>query len=238
MPASQASALFDIVGEGAPVGLAFVDTELRFVRINAPLRRSTGGRSKQHVGRRIDEVLPELADALVPIYQHVLETGEPMLEREMCARRASSHVRHVLASWFPVRDDGEIMGVGAVVVDITDRKAAELRLQGVVQQLPVGVAIVDTDGRVSLGNHQLDEMGLRPQAGFGSHLGEPISRAGAPDGKPYLLAEYPVVRSLRKGEVVRGEEITYVREDGSRSARSRPTRRRSATAAWSSRAWR
>jgi hypothetical protein len=42
VPQSQASALFDIVGEGAPVGLAFVDTELRFVRINAALAAING----------------------------------------------------------------------------------------------------------------------------------------------------------------------------------------------------
>ena len=76
-------------------------------------------------------------------------------------------MRHVLASWFPVREEDEITGVGAVVVDITDRKTAELRLQGVLQQLPVGVAIVDADGTVPLGNRQLEEMGLSPQAGFG-----------------------------------------------------------------------
>ena len=108
-------------------------------------------------------------------------------------------MRHVLASWFPVRDEGEITGVGVVVVDITDRKSAELRLQGVVQQLPVGVAIVDADGSVSLGNRQLDEMGLRPQAGFGTHMSESGFEGWRPDGTAYLLGEYPVMRSLRTG---------------------------------------
>ena len=71
-------------------------------------------------------------------------------------------MRHVLASWFPVHIEGEITGVGVVVVDITDRKAAELRLQGVLQQLPVGVVIADADGPVLLGNEQLEAIGLTP----------------------------------------------------------------------------
>ncbi len=215
MSGSEASALFDVVGEGAPVGLAFVDRELRFVRINAALAKINGRPIEYHLGRRIDEALPELAEELVPIYQQVLATGEAVLERELTGEMpGSGRLRHVLASWFPVRQDGEITGVGAVVVDITDRKAAELRLQGVLQQLPVGVAIVDADGHVALGNRQLEEMGLSPQAGFGSPLAESGFEGSRPDGRLYTLEELPIVRSLRKGEIVRGEEITYVRADG------------------------
>ena len=79
----------------------------------------------------------------------MLTTGEAVLEREVTGEMpGSGRVRHVLASWFPVRHEDKITGVGVVVVDITDRKSAELRLQGVLQQLPVGVAIVDADGSV------------------------------------------------------------------------------------------
>jgi PAS domain S-box-containing protein len=216
VPTSQASALFDIVGSGAPVGLGLVDTDLRFVRVNDALAAINGRPVEEHVGRRIDEVLPELADALVPVYQHVLDTGEPILEREIVRETASSHVRHVLASWFPVRVDGRIVGVGAVVVDITGRKEAELRLQGVVQQLPVGVLIVDADGRVLLGNQQLATMGLRTWTGEGEQLGETQFVGWRADGTPYETADYPLFRTLRSGAVIRGEEITYVRGDGVR----------------------
>ena len=64
MSASEASALFDVVGEGAPVGLALVDTELRFVRINSALCAINGRPRELHIGRRIDEVLPEMASVL------------------------------------------------------------------------------------------------------------------------------------------------------------------------------
>jgi PAS domain S-box-containing protein len=189
---SHASALFDIVGEGAPVGLAFVDTDLRYVRINAALAAINGRPAADHLGRRIDEVLPEIADEVEPIYRHVLETGEPVLEREVTRETApGTHVRHVLASWFPVRVEGRIAGVGAVVVDITDRKEAEQRLQSVLEQLPVGVVIADANGTILRGNRQLDAIGLEPP-------------------------EEILQRSLRTGAVVRGEEIAYVGDDGNR----------------------
>jgi len=49
VPTSQASALFDIVGAGAPVGLALVDTDLRFVRVNDALAAINGLLSRSQV---------------------------------------------------------------------------------------------------------------------------------------------------------------------------------------------
>jgi PAS domain S-box-containing protein len=213
LSASEASALFDVVGEGAPVGLAFVDTELRFVRINAALAAINGRSVEYHLGRRIDEALPELADELVPIYRQVLATGEPILERELTGESpVTGRVRHVLASWFPVRVGGDITGVGAVVIDITDRKAAEVRLEGVLRQLPVGVIIADADGRLVRGNEQLTALGLSPAAGYGSNIGDSGFVAWHPDGRRYEVAEFPILRSLRSGEVIRGEEMEYEHE--------------------------
>jgi PAS domain S-box-containing protein len=230
--ASEASALFDVVGEGAPVGLAFLDTELRFVRINAALAAINGRPAEEHLGRRIDEVVPEIADELMPIYRHVLETGEPILERELTAQApGSGHVRHVLASWFPVVVEGEIAGIGAVVIDITDRKDAELRLEGVLRQLPVGVVIADADGHVILTNQRLREMGMEP-APSGTPLEEAEFVAWHVDGRPYKREEWPLTRSLSRGEVVRGEEMEYARGDGTHrviEANSAPIRDRGGT---------
>jgi PAS domain S-box-containing protein len=124
---NEASAMFDVVGEGAPVGLAFLDADLRFVRINAALAAINGRPVSEHLGRRLEDVLPEIAAEVVPIYRRVLETGTPVIEREVTGEMtASGEIRHVLASWFPVQV-ADARGVGVVVVDITDRKSAELR---------------------------------------------------------------------------------------------------------------
>ena len=213
MSTSEASALFDVVGEGAPVGLAFVDTDLRFVRINAALAAINGRPAAEHIGRRVHEALPELAADLVPVYRHVLETGEPVIEKELSGETPSGRVRHVLASWFPVRVGGDIAGVGVVVVDVTARKTAEERLRTVVQQLPVGVVIADAAGNLVLGNERLEDMGLSR-----GPTGLPIDSEEAlfwrPDGRPYEPADWPLSRALATGEVVHGEEMEFVRADG------------------------
>ncbi len=215
MSASEASALFDVVGEGAPVGLAFVDTDLRFIRINAALAAINGRPREAHLGSRLEDVLPEMADVLVPIYRQVLETGEPVAERELTAQHpGTGRIRHVLASWFPARVAGEISGVGVVVVDITDRKAAELRLEGVLRQLPVGVVITDADGTVVLENRRMGELGL-PVVTPGVRIEQARFDATHPDGRPLTQDEWPLSRALARGEVVRGQEIRFTRADGS-----------------------
>ena len=186
------------------MGLAFVDSDLRFVRINAALAAINGRPVEHHLGRRVDEALPELAGELMPIYRHVLETGEPVLERELSGSTPGSGPRHVMGSWFPVRVGSEITGVGVVVVDITARRAAEMRLEGVLEQLPAGVVIADAEGRVVLTNPRLEEIGITRHPS-----GTPLTEARFPawhaDGRPYEREDWPLSRSLARGEVVRGE---------------------------------
>ena len=213
--ANEASALFDVVGEGAPVGLAFVDTGLRYVRINAALAQINGRSIEYHLGRRVDDALPEFAADLLPIYRQVLDTGRPVLERELTGERPDGRVRHVVASWFPIRQAGTIAGVGVVVVDVTARKTAEMRLEGVLRQLPVGVVIADADGRVMLTNGRLEEMGLSTSPS-GAQLAEQQASFWRPDGTLYANDEWPLTRALQGGEVVRAEEMEFARADGSR----------------------
>ena len=125
-----------------------------------------------------------------------------------------------------MRIDGEVTGVGAVVIDVTDLKAAEMRLEGVLRQLPVGVVIADAAGRVLLTNQRLGEMGMSV-APSGTYLAEAEFAAWHGDGRPYAREEWPLARSLTRGEVVRGEEMEFAGSDGSRrvlEANSAPIR--------------
>jgi PAS domain S-box-containing protein len=144
----QASALFDVLGEDAPVGLAVVGRDLRFLRVNAALAALNGCAAEAHLGRRVDEVLPEIADELVPIFEHVLATGESVLEREVTGQESDGQPRAVLASWFPVRVDGRVEGVGVLVLDITERRRAAERQALLVEAGEVLDAAVGVDARL------------------------------------------------------------------------------------------
>src|SRR3954451_11092633 len=127
--AERSLALLDTLFATAPVGLAFFDSEMRYVRINAALAEINGVPIDDHLGRSVQEVLPEAAQAVSDQIRTVYETGEPAtdLEVEVATRREPGQVHIFNASYYPVRSpDGEIIGVGAVVADITERQRAQL----------------------------------------------------------------------------------------------------------------
>ena len=114
----------------APVGLAFYDRNLRYLKINETLAALNGVPAEEHIGRTAGQVIPAIADKVEPLLRSVLESGEPVLGKELRgATAATPEERYWLASYYPVRSgDGEVIGVGAVVADLTERTRGQLRL--------------------------------------------------------------------------------------------------------------
>ncbi len=114
----------------APVGLGFVDTDLRYLRLNEQLASINGRPVAEHIGRTLREVIPEIAPQVEPVYRRVIETGEPALNFEVHGSTLAGPERDFLVSYYPVKsDDGSVQGVSIVVQDITGRKQAEAALR-------------------------------------------------------------------------------------------------------------
>lgn len=130
--AQESYAQLDTLLVSAPVGIGFWDRELRFVRVNDALAAVNRKTPEEHVGRTLEEVIPTLAPTLVPLYRQVLESGEPLVHTESTDDDALiiGERRHWLSSYYPVRTpEGEVIGVGAVIMEITDRRRADDRLR-------------------------------------------------------------------------------------------------------------
>ncbi|MCU0536756.1 MAG: PAS domain S-box protein [Hydrococcus sp. Prado102] len=111
----------------APIGLCFVDTELRFVRINARLAEINGLPASEHIGRTLREVIPEMADQLEPLYRHVIESAEAILNLEVRGtnRAKPGLERDWLLSLHPLQgEDRRVLGVNVTVQEITEQQAA------------------------------------------------------------------------------------------------------------------
>jgi signal transduction histidine kinase len=127
-------ALLDTVFRGAPIGLAFVDRELRFVRVNEALAAMNGAPVEAHLGRTVAEVLGPLVPSVAPMFEAVFRTGQPLLDREILSASpgADAPQRTYLASYYPVATaEGRTEWVGCIVSDVTERRrAAEVLVQG------------------------------------------------------------------------------------------------------------
>lgn len=124
--------------ETAPVGLCFVDRDLRYVRINDVLAAANGIPASEHIGRTIREIIPQLADQLEPMYTQVFASGESLQNVEL--QRATSGELAKRSFWnvsiSPLKDEtGLILGCNVVVQDITLLKQAEESLRHLSSQL-------------------------------------------------------------------------------------------------------
>jgi PAS domain S-box-containing protein len=128
----EAVALLDTLLDSAPVGFAFFDRELRYQRVNETLARFTGMTPATLLGRTVPEILPGLASVADQSLRPVLETGRAQVGVEVRGRIPAEPdtERFWLSSYYPVDDAaGSRLGVGVIVVEITERKAAEEALR-------------------------------------------------------------------------------------------------------------
>jgi PAS domain S-box-containing protein len=117
--AEQSVGLLDTFFAIAPVGLGFVDNDLRYVRVNDAFAGFSGRPAGEHSGCTARELLAAgLGERVAELHERVLESGEPLLDVELTDGRRSWS-----ASYTPVRGlDGQVIGLGVVLVDVTERR--------------------------------------------------------------------------------------------------------------------
>ncbi|QRN95027.1 PAS domain S-box protein [Archangium violaceum] len=104
---------------------------------------------------------------------------------------------------------------------LREAEAQRALFDAVLQQMPSGVLVAEPSGKLVLASARVEQI-LR----FPFRASQGVSEYGAsirgihPDGRPYRCEEWPLARSLLSGEVVEGEEMEVVRQDGSRATLS------------------
>jgi PAS domain S-box-containing protein len=106
------------------VGIALIDLDFRYTRVNEAIAAMTGLTVEQHVGRDVREVLPHVAETIGPAMQRVIETGEPQLSTEVRGPQVTAFVDYV-----PIHDrSGKCTGLAVMVVDITELRSTQATL--------------------------------------------------------------------------------------------------------------
>lgn len=130
--AERTKALLDAVFENAPIGLGFLDQNLKIQDINIALARMGETARAANVGDDLWSVLPTIQERLEPTLRATLTRGVAAadVEVEIPRRNNPQHVRHLSLSLYPLRARGQALpvGVGIVAVDTTAKRLAEKRL--------------------------------------------------------------------------------------------------------------
>ena len=173
----EAFALLDALWETAPVGLCYVDRELRYRRVNSAVLDMDGGSADERLGRTVEEVHGPVGAVIAEGLRAVLADGMPRLD--VPVRGRLWHGRGPFQEWrmyyYPVRGpDDAIIGVGVVLVDVTaaertrrelaaaaaEREHALNRYQSLVEATSAAVWTREADGSA-----RRDAPGLRAITG-------------------------------------------------------------------------
>ena len=148
---AESLTLMEAMQSGAPVGFAFVDTDFRIVQLNLTLAEVNGSPAEDQVGKTVAEMVPDVWAQMRPVYERVLSSGEPEVNLEVERERGTAgDLRSWLSSYYPVRVEGEVIGIGVIVIDITDRTEAEHFRAAVMDTIVEGLYVLDRNGRLQI----------------------------------------------------------------------------------------
>ena len=214
---AESLALVDTLLAGSPLGIAILDRDLRYVRVNPALAAINGIPPEAHIGRRKDEIVPDVTAQIGQRVRRILDTGEPLVEVEVVRQRPPNRdgPGHYLVSCYPVQDgEGKVLGIGTIVADVTTRRQDDAErarllealgrerelLRAVIEQMPCAVGVADAaTGQILQGNDRLAR--LLPAPGDAPRDGE----------APWRLLR----RALDEDRSIDGEELEAERPDGS-----------------------
>ena len=120
-----------LIYDTAPIGLACLSPDCRYLQINQRLTEICGISVEDHLGRSVRDCVPALAGAVEEIVRSIMETGEPVTGIEVAGQRADQvEERAWVTYWHPLRaPSGEIVAVNVAAEEITERKRSEQEMR-------------------------------------------------------------------------------------------------------------
>ncbi len=202
------------------VGLAVLDRDLRYCRMNQALAAFNGVPVDAALGRTVAEVLPAVYPAIAPLLLRVL-AGESLEKLRVVAEVPSLPGRSSEweASYLPVRaSDGQVMGILVKAVNVTLERAAlralqesESHVRHVLDSLFAFVGVMSTDGVLQEANRApLEAAGITLESVKGRYFWDTYWWSHDPELQDWVRN---AVACAARGEVVRRDVVARMADD-------------------------
>jgi PAS domain S-box-containing protein len=192
-----------------PINIALVDTQMRQLRLNASLCRTMGLEDETAgLGLRLtDLVSNETTEAVTAAAAIVARTGKPTVWKGVNPMPGGRRDRALEVTLSPVRDQaGQVRGVLAVVVDVTEQRRASDRL-ALVNEASTRIGGTLDMTRTA---EELVEVAVPGLADFASvDLLDSVFRGDEPTSDPFELSA--PLRRMACGSVLDGSPEALVR---------------------------
>jgi DNA-binding CsgD family transcriptional regulator len=123
--------------ESPVMGVALLDSQFRFRAINGALAAMNGLPISSHIGKKLRYALGSSAPMVEGPVRQVLQTGEPIFNRELTAKLPGrQEVGHWVETYLPIRElENRVTQVAAFVVEPTGVRNLEISLNQLIGNL-------------------------------------------------------------------------------------------------------
>ena len=203
---AAALAQVDAMVRHAPVGMAFVDRDLRFLEINDAL----ASLNRRTVADLVGTSVADLADFdTIALVRRVLETGRAELDIPY-----TSDDVHTRAGFYPVRGrDGTISGVGIIVRETTAEHERDVLFERVtrLQELTTALAATSTVDEVVSTSVRSLQLAVDARAvSFTILVDETVSIVGSVGYSEEITSrwcDFPLREDVPLAEAIRTDEV-------------------------------
>jgi len=198
--------------------------------------------NKSILGRPILESMPELKNEVaLHLLFHVFQTGKATQGVEVPIRivqEGQSELRYFNFNYHPLVDDGQVIGVMNLAVEVTSQvknrqsleaiiaektelektlRDSEQRLQGILDTMAEGVGIVDATGQMVYANSMAENiLGLNAEQIRKRTFNDTRWQNLRLDGSPLPQEEHPMAIMMRTGLPIYDQEIGVQPPEGER----------------------
>jgi PAS domain S-box-containing protein len=178
----QQTAEMQLILDSVPALIFCKDANDRFTLVNKAAADQLKLSKEEVIGKTIDDILPEQAEATKRNDREVIETGKSKIN-VVESYTTPDGLRWAQTGKVPYRDSsGKVIGLIGVSVDITERKKSEEELKRrekelgmITENMPGLVSYVDADGCYRFVNSQYEQwFGLSREEIIGKHYSEII----------------------------------------------------------------
>jgi two-component system, chemotaxis family, CheB/CheR fusion protein len=133
--ARQRSHEIETLYKTAPVGMAMVDRNRRYLKVNQHFAELNGQPIEKHIGRTLQEMIPGLSEKMERPIAEVFERASAVVNLEASVRFQGEAIRDFLIDFYPYEEDTLITAVGIVLKDVTELRRLEKELRRLMDEL-------------------------------------------------------------------------------------------------------
>jgi two-component system CheB/CheR fusion protein len=133
--ARQRSHEIETLYRTAPVGMAMLDRNGRFLRMNRHFADLTAHSIDALTGRTLEDMVPALAERMKAPIEEVFAQAKEVANLDVTVRINGEAARDFLIDFYPYEEDRRVAAVGVIVKDVTELRRLEKELRRLMDEL-------------------------------------------------------------------------------------------------------